>query len=450
VDANTELEVLRYFQYRDDVNKLKENIQTEIAKQIKVWKELCTDNMNVKTVADISEEIDKLHKASKRMWFASCKQWEQSFASPFLMYGVYLDVVRKNQFDGLKAIEKFYDMRKDKSHLRKNMNAFSEDVAILLASIEAERPGMIVDASSSVQNIFKIAKDMLVGQKIEAILPRFVAKKHEAMIKKYSQNSRHDLNQQWNTYARTIDGSIFQADVRLKIYPYINRGLNLISQVRRVQNPEIIMVVDSQGMIIDCSEELFSVLNLSKRDLDVANILEVCPGFKVIDHAMHFLFDGGKEVIITHNLSSINDPKGKSNEHRLSGFFKQEEFDQSSSEDEEENLAAMAIRAKDRESTLTKANLDRDSGSVPGRVSTGMADMKAQNHKGSKHSLMPGKTLLLAPTLEGSHTGTFNTTQSHKKIAKDICKKFKNGVILSFFPKSLQTLLKKIPEEKKV
>ena len=447
VDSNTELEVLRYFQFRDHVNQLKDNITHEINKQIKVWREMATDTMNVKSVADISEEIDKLHKSSKRMWFTHSKSWETSFASPFLMYGVYLDVVRKNQFDGLKCIEKFYDMRKEKVHLKKTMNAFSEDVAILLASIEAEKPGVIVDASSSVQSIFKITKDMLVGQRTDALLPRFVAKKHEGMIKKYSQNSRHDLNQQWNTYARTIDGSIFQADVRLKVYPYINRGLNLISQVRRIQNPEIIMVVDSQGAIVDCSEELFPVLNLSKRDLDTAKIQEICPGFRVIDHAMHFLFDGGKDLIMTH-FPSMNDPKPRSNGHKLSGFFKQEDFDSpGSSDDEEENEERGGMKidsTQDRPTTLAKTIAEKmakdynmnKGGSATVNTNTTM-DAKIKQHE-SKNSLMPGKTLLLAPTLDGSQTGTgtfATTTQSSKKVAKDICKKFKNGVSLTFSPK---------------
>ncbi|RYX99624.1 hypothetical protein EON78_03315, partial [bacterium] len=132
-------------------------------------------------------------------------------------------------------------------------------------------------------NGFKITKEMLIGQRVEALLPRYVAKKHESFIKTFSQNSRHDLNQQWQTYARTVDGSLFQAEVRLKIYPYINRGLNLIAQVKKMQNPEIIMIVNDQGVIVDSSDELLPVLNLTKRDLDVYRMSDLCPGFKVID-----------------------------------------------------------------------------------------------------------------------------------------------------------------------
>jgi len=436
IDSNTDLEVLRYFQFRDDVNELKENIQNEISKQIKVWKEMSLDNMNVKTVVDISEEIDILHKASKKMWQTNYKGWEMSFASPFLMYGIYLDVVRKNQFDGLKAIEKFYEIRKIRSHFKKEMSAFSEEIAILLGSIETERPGIIIDASSSVQGIFKITRDMLVGQRIDALLPRFVAKKHEGMIKKYSQNSRHDLNRQWNTYARTVDGSLFQAEVRLKIYPYINRGLNLIAQVRRIQNPEIIMVVDGQGLIVDCSEELLPILNLTKRDLDTTKINDVCPGFKVIDHAMHFLFDGGKEVIMSHMPSSMNGQRN--NERRLSSVIQQEEFDSSDDDDTATDQDGYKLASSEKDQTpFHHHHLDKMTASF---------DLKKTLETNHKPTFIPGKTLLLAPTLDPSRAGSMTTTQSPKKAARDIVKKFKNGVNLNFVPKAVNGLQRKSGE----
>jgi len=434
VDSNTDLEVLRYFQFRDDVNSLKENIQNEITKQIKVWREMATDTMNVKTVVDMCEEIEALHRVSKKMWQASYRQWEMSFASPFLMYGIYLDVVRKNQFDGLKAIEKFYEIRKMRGHLRKDMSAFSEDVAIILGSIETERPGIIIDASSSVQSIFKTTKEMLIGQRIEALLPRYVAKKHEGLIKMYSQNSRHDLNQQWQTYARTVDGSLFQAEVRLKIYPYINRGLNLISQIKKVQNPEIILIVDDQGAIVDCSEELFPIFNLTKRDLDVFKIFDLCPGFKVIDHAMHFLFDGGKDLIMTH-IPSMNDPRGsRNNERKLSSFLEREEFDSSS--DSETDVEAEVLKIEPSIANQSKS----------GKMNSASFIQEQKNKVGFK----PGKTLLLAPTLDPLRTGSYTTTQSPKKAAKEIMKKFKNGVNLNFLPKSVNGLHRKVGDHNRL
>ena len=427
-----ELEALRYFNYRDDANNLKDRLLLEISKQIKVWREIAAEKINVKLVVRESEEIDNIFKASRRVWNASLKTWDQNFAAPFLLYGVYLDVVRKDMLEALHVLKKYYEMRKDRRQVRKNINAFANDLAIVLASIETDKPGMIVDASSSVQTLFNIPKENLVGQKIDIVLPRFIAKSHDSFIKRYTSHCRPDLNRLTHTYARTTDGFLFPVSIRLKIYPYINNGLNIIAQIKKMAHFETILVIDPKGIVVDCSEEVFGLLNLTNRDLDTAKINDICPGFKEIDSALQFLFEEDRELLFPSG--------GKSHITEI-------DLDSEESEDQykDDSITKDAIQIdaelrSGKRNTIALSNMsDNKNGLSPMHIEL----MKTVNTPNTPQSIYSGYTLDPKYTLDQKTTidprfGQQNTTLifPQKKIAKDIYKRFKRGTHLQFFPKS--------------
>lgn len=434
--SEQELEALRYFNYRDDANFLKDKLLLETSKHIKVWKELAAEKINVKFVVKESEEIDALFKSSKRIWSSSLKTWDQHFAAPFLLYGVYLDIVRKDLLESLNVMKKYYEMRKDRRQLRKNINAFSADLAIVLASIEVDKPGVIMDASSSVQTIFNVPKETLVGQKIDVVLPRFIAKSHDSFIKRYTNHCNPNLNKFSMTYARTFEGQLFPVQIRLKIYPYINNGLNIIAQIKKVGQCESILVIDPKGIVVDSSEEVLGMLNLTQRDLDVAKINDICPGFKEIDSALQFLFEedreilfpsGGRSHITEIDLDSDESDEVKNQDDSVTKDFIHltTEFERKSGK----NITIALSNISEQKNNISPNHKDKNK----------LANSPQSAHSG--FTLDPKQTIEPKYTLEPKITMAPSFLQNGgiippKKIAKDIYKRFKKGTQLQFFPKS--------------
>jgi len=415
-----ELDTLKYFNYREQAIELKVKLQKEIKKHLKVWKDISDKSLDARGVLETAEKIESENQSALKIWKKSSGIWGRNFIAPYLMYGLYLSIVRKDLLLGEQILKKYHDLKRYKKQFKNGTTGDHSDSAIILASIEIDKPGVIIDASSSVSYVFNIEKDMLIGQKIDLLLPKFLRKPHENLIKNFSMSNKHDLNKVVDSYARNSDGVIFPVQVKLKIYPYLNKGLNIVTKIKRLKDRELIMVIDQDGFIAECSDEVCQVLKLSQNDYKNTAIEHICPEFIEFNNAVQFLSLDKKEAFENDVLFPVTEDDFPSNA----------EFE--FSKEKPLPVAAAANSSAEQESEAVLRSQTR-------LVSNYLNDT-------TRNGLLSERTDLQRSVFTRRHLAQdtiFDQAESvrmrlykSKKIAAEICKKFQNGVCLRFFIKA--------------
>ena len=139
------------------------------------------------------------------------------------------------------------------------------------------------------------------------VLPRFIAKQHNRLITRYNNHKKFSLIESLKSFGKSLDGHYFSVNVQLKIYPFFDKGYNLISHISKLKEKDLIIIVNQDDRIVDCSEDLFEIFNLNKRDLDTARIYEICPEMERISIAYGQVYTKDETDLIIDYQEGIGD-----------------------------------------------------------------------------------------------------------------------------------------------
>ena len=271
-----------YFNIRDATTAFKTKIQKEILLHFNLWDKIKNSPIEGMEVINLAQSINRQSISIKKYWRQNFEGREAPYyAHTFIIYGIYIQAVQALPQLGSFFLKKAHVALQTKlaSH-QQILNTLGGLSAVIVASIEAEKPGKVIDASSSIESLFKAKKEMLIGSNIAILMPQFIAKKHNAIIQRYSQDLKYDLNKKHRSYGKTLLGEYFQVELTLRLYPFINKGLNVMAYVRKTSKYKPLMVVDQGGYIVELAQNLKSALNLSDKNLVNLHIQELCPEFK--------------------------------------------------------------------------------------------------------------------------------------------------------------------------
>ncbi len=114
-------------------------------------------------------------------------------------------------------IQRFYNTNKVVGFKHQH-GILDENSALILASVEREKLGVVIDASSSVQNVFKLSKKMVIGSKINSLMPAFIARNHDSYLYHYNQNTgTKPIQRTIHTFAKTYDDFILYIYLSLSL-----------------------------------------------------------------------------------------------------------------------------------------------------------------------------------------------------------------------------------------
>jgi len=316
--STASLELSYYFHCRDELAIIKKDMQAEIKLHLEFWKEISGDNVNVKRIIDISENINSVHSRIKKCWKKNEHNFPKVYLSSLILYGLYFDFIRGMPQESIPIIRKFYTHHKSNAFKNKS-ELISSTSAVIVASLEKEKLGVVTDASDTVMTLFNIAKDRFVGMKINSIMPDFIAKHHDRYMQKYSQDSKsHELDRKIHSYAKTLKGDIMELDINLKIYPYLDKGINLMGYVQKNAEESQMFIVNNDGTIVESSPNLIKTLRLASSGLTLKKISlqDICPKFEKINNAFntyyqkdipaHFDAFGGESFITLKSPTGAN------------------------------------------------------------------------------------------------------------------------------------------------
>lgn len=213
------------------------------------------------------------------------------------MYGTYLEIVHAISNGGYTFIKKAYSSIHNKLHVYRDvMDVVTGTSAVIVASVEPDKIGKVIDASSSVKELFGTTKQALIGSNVGVVLPNIVSAKHNDLIRGGHHKLLNEKNIQHSivSYAKTLHDEYFRVQVTLHVSPLTHKGLNLVAYIRKMADYEPLMIIDMKGNIVEYSKDLGFTFNLfTKRGF--LKIENLCPSFKKINHAFATIHNDDSE-----------------------------------------------------------------------------------------------------------------------------------------------------------
>ena len=281
---------LSYFAYRHKVHTLKKYIKLEIQGHLNVWKNFSSLELDIFTAINQASLISSHSRKITNYWYKNFEGHELLYVNASLMYGLYLEIIQAIPRGGSSLIKKAYNAINNKWHIARDViDVAVGSSAVIVASIEPDKIGKVIDASASVKHLFKTTKQGLIGTNLGVILPNFVAMKHNDYIRGYQKYFTGNIDHHINSYAKTLQDEYFKVEVTLHVSPLTHKGLNLVSYIRKLSEYQSLMIVDPRGNIVEHSKDLSLPLNLFMKKSHV-KIESLCPDFKKVNQAFAALY----------------------------------------------------------------------------------------------------------------------------------------------------------------
>ena len=425
-NSEEKLDAAKYFENRDSMNNLKDHIQIEIAHHLKFWRELYSDNVNAKNIVDSALAIQASEKTIRKLWNKTFENSDRILGTLVLMYGSYLELVRNSSHERADLLKKYDNLTRSKEETGQENLIFNEESAVMLVSVEVEKIGRVIDCSASVKNMFKIGREKLIGQKLDHLMPKVVARIHDQFIQKYNRLGVQNLNRNFSTYARTVEGNFFQMHLEVKIYPSISRGLNAIAHLKKLKNEEQILIVNRSGAIVDCSADLLGTLNLSLRDMESFRATDICPEFYYIQQAFNIFYYGDRELYVP-TLEEFRRNQNQQKEETLT-----------TTNNLETHLFAKKLLSQKMISLriAEEKYVSLDSQNITVIDDKKLADNEEPQSRLSVNSKSP---FLSRDRLTPAEAEQRGMELVDRVKAEEICEKYKEGVKLTFYPIKKET-----------
>ena len=283
---------LNYFTCREKTRILKKHIQAEIQQHLNLWKNLDHKEINILNAIYQASKITKQVHKILNYWAQNFENQEALYVNASIIYALYLEIVRAIPSSGASLLKKAQRSINNKWHINRDViDIAMGNSAIIVASIESDKIGKIIDASSSATEMFKTNKQGLIGLKIGQVLPHVLASKHNDLIKGFQKNSKETASfENFVSYAKTLQDDYFKVQVTLQPFPLICKELSLFAYIKKASDYQSILVVDHRGLIIEFSKNLSLPLNLHTRKSHSVKIESLCSTFKMINQAFNLLY----------------------------------------------------------------------------------------------------------------------------------------------------------------
>ena len=291
IRAGKSLGLYEYINYSGQTSSMKTKMVEEIEKHISFWTKLKSNNIDVKHAACEAEEIDTLSSMIKNLYHTNFKDCDHRFPVPFLVYGLYLHIVRNQSYEASLFIKKFkstlytHDVRCD-------LDIYNGTSASIVISLDKKRLGEVTRATASVQSVYGITRTSLLGNNFGSLFPSMLAKTLHQLVQQYANSFDSKLSHSYRTYGRMANGHIIEVDVSFHLYitrSYEIAVLMITNKISDILLPMVI--VNAEGKIIDYSKSLQD--DLGRENIDVKtfrSIQDISPEFEAINSAFNSVY----------------------------------------------------------------------------------------------------------------------------------------------------------------
>ena len=292
----SQIKLLEYFSCRDAANLLKEDIESETQKHVEFWEEIKKESADIKKTLDISCNIDFLSEKIQKKWQELNRTLTHNFINSLLMYGGYLDLIKEFPGSAKKLITRFWNSSHN-ANREQILDVYSAETAILVISMEKSNTGIITDTSGSAQTFFHTEKANLLGQNLANLLPKMVSKNVMSLLESYMKAPSKKLDHNLKSFIKTHNNEFFEVEIQLKLFPKLDKEVKLMAVFKKTSISRPIMIVNTDGTIVDCSGSLYDTFHLRsfvKSKTMNLKFQEISPDFNQINNAFNTLYGNEK------------------------------------------------------------------------------------------------------------------------------------------------------------
>jgi len=297
-ESEGRMQISSYFQYSDFTRVIKSNIQKEITNQTEFWEDVQKGNLDLKKVADKVEEIHLLGRKVKKDCENNTESFSKNFSLPLLVYAAYLNIVKHSYVKSFKFLQKFQSLLTN-NYVRNEFDVYAESSAAAIVSIDKAKIGEILAVSGSIQNLFHVNKQELIGKKFSYLFPPSIAQSFYNIIQKYSKSLDCNVDEIQKTFGQTVYGEVFEVEVNFQIFPYSNYEITLLVLMKKIGQPEPVLIVDPIGRIVCCSKSLEEKLKKEAVNITAFKMIQdIIVDFTTINKAFNMTYnmEANKEV----------------------------------------------------------------------------------------------------------------------------------------------------------
>jgi len=302
-DSETQYGFSQYFKCYVITSHYKDVLLQETKKHLEFWTNIQKQEVRVKTLLDLSQEIDLLNLKAKKIFQENKNNFANNLTSSILLCAVYLNNVRDFHFEAIKLLNQFHKLH-SKEHLKNEFDTVSGTSAVVLISLDRTKAGRIIEASGSIESLFNLRKTEIIGKRIEKLFPTMIAKQYQSYIQQYSKAPPHKLDLKEETYGKTTKDDIFQLEAQFKLYPYTNKEVIIFLLLKKVSNPLPVLIVNHDGIITDCSCSLrISLQNESVNVGTFKSVQNFILSFEIANIAINQVYN--KEILSPKRESTL-------------------------------------------------------------------------------------------------------------------------------------------------
>ena len=271
--AEDQLELIEYFQYSEEIELMRLRISKEIEYHLSLWTDIKDKKIDVKRIVQYSTEIDELFNRISSHYARHSNAFKENFIQTVLMYAVYLEKVRFLPIEGLKRIQKLETIRN--STIYKNgFNIHSGTRALVMVSLNKKSFGKILDASGSIESLFKIKKGELIGSGFDRLFANNISEVHKYFVQQFAKSPDYKLDYKTKTYGKTGDGNIFELEAHFILYPHLKKEISIMILFRKLSGPQPLIIVDYDNNVVDSSNQLQRIFNEGKFNINTTTLVQ--------------------------------------------------------------------------------------------------------------------------------------------------------------------------------
>ena len=233
IEAGKSLGLYEYINYSEQTSSMKTKMIEEIEKHISFWTKIKSNNIDVKHTACEAEEIDTLSSKIQNLYHTNFKDCDHRFPVPFLIYGLYLHIVRNRSYEAVLFIKKF----KSTFHIHDvkcDLDIYNGTSASIVISLDKKRLGEVTRATASIQSVYGISRTSLIGNNFGSLFPSMLAKTFHQLIQQYTTSFNSKLNHSYRTYGRMANGHIIEIDVSFHLYITRNNEIAVLMITNKI------------------------------------------------------------------------------------------------------------------------------------------------------------------------------------------------------------------------
>ena len=298
------LDPSKYFECRNKSNSIKEEIKSILQVHLSFWQELQSGKTKVNDIINIANKIDTLAIQIQRNYQESIQEFKKSFIPGVIIYEVYLKIVQ-DSIDNSEEILHAIFGNLNHNHVKHDLSAENDELAVILTSIEKDRYDVILDVSKSAEAFFNIQKSHLKGLSLKLLFPSTFARFHMRRVKKYLETTAFNVGETYKSYAKSIDGRIFEVEIGFYLYSDPEKGVLLLSLLKKIPSIMTAIIVDSNGAVIEYDKGLENLMEQQGIEFRCNRIQDICSEFHLLNLVFNAIY--GKNDDIDAVLLSLID-----------------------------------------------------------------------------------------------------------------------------------------------